>query len=66
MCRSYYFMMSLLYVVCSIGKIISTNVIQGKVTLETGIKTEKWWDCHYIPALDATVTAEWYFTGTLE
>lgn len=22
-----------------------------------------WKDCHYIPALDATVTAEWYFTG---
>jgi len=35
------------------------------VTLETGIKTEKWWDCHYIPALNATVTAEWYFTGIL-
>ncbi|KAF6017567.1 hypothetical protein EB796_024128 [Bugula neritina] len=39
-------------------------VYKGKVTLETGIKTEKWWDCHYIPALDATVTAEWYFTDS--
>ncbi|KAF6017566.1 hypothetical protein EB796_024127 [Bugula neritina] len=39
-------------------------VYKGKEVLDFGIKVEKWWDCHYIPALDATVTAEWYFTDS--
>jgi len=37
--------------------------LQGKETLDTGVKVEKWLDKHYITALDADVVAEWYFTG---
>ena len=30
---------------------------------DTGMLVEMWKDCHYIAALDATVVAEWYFSG---